>query len=108
MIIVIFSGIVSILRCFLYSLNKTKINLADKKIIHNLSHYTSNIRVMIKLKETIFNVYNLKDLCAKIDVNSGLSLKDIITHIDRDHIRIDYENYEKQIINDYKEIIFTK
>lgn len=82
-----------------------KIDITDNKIIDKLIHYSSSDRVGIIFEGRLNQVYNLKDLCTKIDKDSGLSLLDISEHMSLKHRNIDYENYKEQIINDYKEII---
>lgn len=82
-----------------------KIDLTNKKIIDKLSHYALKPRIGLSIEGQFIQIYNLRELCTKIDKYSGLSLSDITEHMSTKHREIDYENYKEQIINDYKEII---
>ena len=95
----------SLNKYYLYSISNEIIDLSDEEIINKLSHYSSDIAVKIMLSDELKDVYNLKQLCKKIDKDSALSFLDISGHISVKHRKIDYENYKEQIIHDYKEII---
>jgi len=83
------------------------ISLRDKKIIDELSHYSSTMSVYVEnSRSNLLQVYNILDLSKYIDENEGIDKKILEDHVlNSENEKIDHKKYIDQVIDDYSKII---
>jgi aminoglycoside N3'-acetyltransferase len=91
---------------YLYDINNNKINLNDASIINDIIYYRSNNLILINYNDRNMKVHNIEELSKHVDEDGGIALDILEKHIsNKENIKIENDNYIKNVKKDYEEII---
>jgi hypothetical protein len=91
---------------YLYDIYKNKINLNDVSILNDILYYRSYKLILINYYDRNIKVHNIEELSKHVDEDGGIALDILEKHIsNKENIKIENDNYIKNVKKDYEEII---